>query len=105
MSANANVATRVIPARDVERAHRIRLICGYILAITLIAGLAVYGFDYYTMSSADRPFSPKHVLLKPSGAIGVKLGILGLIMFLTIFLYPLRKRWLWLSRQGSSRHW
>ena len=26
-------------------------------------------------------------------------------MFLAIFLYPLRKRWLWLSRQGSSRHW
>lgn len=105
MSANANVATRVMPVKDVERAHRIRLICGYTLAIALIAGLAVYGFDYYTLSAADRPFSPKHILLKPSGAIGVKLGVLGLAMFLAIFLYPLRKRWPWLSRQGSSRHW
>ena len=26
-------------------------------------------------------------------------------MFLAIFLYPLRKRWAWLGRQGSSRHW
>ena len=26
-------------------------------------------------------------------------------MFLCIFLYPLRKRWAWLGRQGSSRHW
>ena len=55
MSANANVATRVMPVKDVERAHRIRLICGYALAIALIAGLAVYGFDYYTLSSPDRP--------------------------------------------------
>jgi hypothetical protein len=35
----------------------------------------------------------------------VKLGMLGLAMFLSIFLYPLRKRWAWLGRQGSSRHW
>ena len=35
----------------------------------------------------------------------MKLGFLGLRMFLAIFLYPLRKHWAWLSRQGSSRHW
>jgi hypothetical protein len=105
MSANANAATRVVPLPDGERAHRLRLICGYTLAIALIAGLAVYGFDYYTLSTGDRPFSPKHVLLKPSGKIGVQLGFLGLAMFLTIFLYPLRKHWAWLSRQGSSKHW
>jgi hypothetical protein len=47
----------------------------------------------------------KHHLLRPSGRIGVNLGILGLVMFLIIFLYPLRKRWTWLGRQGLSRHW
>jgi hypothetical protein len=30
---------------------------------------------------------------------------MGLTMFLAIFVYPLRKKWLWLSRQGSSKHW
>ena len=40
-----------------------------------------------------------------SGADRLKLGVLGLLMFLAIFLYPLRKCWPWLSRQGSSRHW
>jgi hypothetical protein len=30
---------------------------------------------------------------------------MGLAMFLAIFVYPLRKKWLWLSRQGSSKHW
>jgi hypothetical protein len=47
----------------------------------------------------------KHALLKPSGRIGIKLGMLGVGMFLVIFLYPLRKRWSWLGRQGMSRHW
>lgn len=105
MSANAAVATATMPARSGERAHRIRLVCGYVLAIAIIVCLAVYGFDYYTLGSADRPFSPKHHLLRPSGAIGIKLGFMGLTMFLAIFVYPLRKKWPWLSRQGSSKHW
>jgi hypothetical protein len=93
------------PVVDTERGHRIRLFLGYLIAIALIAGIFTYGFNYYTLTSSERPFSPKHTLLKPSGTIGVKLGILGLAMFLAIFLYPLRKRWAWLGRQGSSRHW
>jgi hypothetical protein len=109
MSANATVATTAattaIPARNRERAHHTRLICGYMLAIALIVGLAVYGSNYYTLSSAERPFSAKHALLKPSGRIGVNLGFTGFAMFLGIFVYPLRKHWLWLSKQGSSRHW
>ena len=43
------------------------------------------------------------VELRPSGRIGVKLGILGLCMFLVIFLYPLRKRWAWLTKSDQSR--
>lgn len=105
MSANAAVATAVIPVRHQDRGHHIRLVSGYIIAISLILGLAIYGFNYYTLSTADRPFSPKHTLLKPSGPIGLKLGFLGFGMFLAIFLYPLRKRWAWLGRQGSARHW
>ncbi len=105
MSANAAVATATMPARSGERAHRIRLVFGYVLAIAIIVGITVYGFDYYTLGSADRPFSSKHHLLRPSGVIGIKLGFMGLAMFLAIFVYPLRKKWPWLSRQGSSKHW
>jgi hypothetical protein len=109
MSANAT-AVRLAPATakpvpDTEKGHRVRLFLGYLMAIALVAGIFAYGFNYYTLDSTERPFSPKHALLKPSGAIGVKLGMLGLGMFLCIFLYPLRKRWAWLGRQGSSRHW
>ena len=105
-AANARLATATAkPVADVEKGHRTRLFLGYLIAIALVAGIFAYGFNYYTLSSTERPFSPKHVLLKPSGVIGVKLGMLGLAMFLCIFLYPLRKRWAWLARQGSSRHW
>jgi hypothetical protein len=105
MSANASVATAVTPVRDNERSHRSRVAAGYFLFTTLIVALTVYGFDYYTLGSADRPFSPKHIALKPSGTIGIKLGFLGVAMFLVIFLYPLRKHWSWLMKKGNSRHW
>ncbi|MBZ5512531.1 MAG: hypothetical protein LAN70_15360 [Acidobacteriia bacterium] len=85
--------------------HAVRLIVGYAAALTVIFSVAIYGFDYYTLDAAQRPYSAKHALLKPSGAIGIKLGVIGLLMFLVIFLYPLRKRWAWLSRQGSTKHW
>src|SRR5882762_1828630 len=110
MSTQATAPTRVIlapakPVVDKERAHRVRLSLGYMLAGALVAGIFAYGFNYYTLGAADRPFSPKHTLLKPSGPVGVKLGMFGLAMFLVIFLYPLRKKWAWLGKQGSSRHW
>jgi hypothetical protein len=78
---------------------------GYFLFATLITALTVYGWDYYVLSSGDRPFSPKHIALRPSGRIGLSLGFLGVAMFLVIFLYPLRKHWAWLMRKGSSKHW
>jgi hypothetical protein len=110
MSTQATAPTRVIvapakPVVDKERSHRVRLYLGYMLAGALVAGIFAYGFSYYTLSAAERPFSPQHALLKPSGPVGVKLGMFGLAMFLVIFLYPLRKKWAWLGKQGSSRHW
>jgi len=105
MSANASVATAVAPIQDRERGHRSRVVAGYFLFATLILALTVYGFDYYTLGSTDRPFSPKHAALRPSGLIGIKLGWLGVFMFLIIFLYPLRKHWGWLMKKGNSRHW
>ena len=105
MSANASVATAVAPVQNRERAHRSRVAAGYFLFATLILALTVYGFSYYTLGSSERPFSPKFSALRPSGTIGLKLGWLGVTMFLIIFLYPLRKHWSWLMKKGNSRHW
>jgi hypothetical protein len=106
MSANATLApAAVVSVHNGERGHRVRLFLGYLLAIGLVVGLSIYGFSYYTLSSAERPFSPKHAMLRPSGSIGLNLGFMGFAIFMGIFLYPLRKAWPWLGQQGSARHW
>src|ERR1700687_2895109 len=104
-TASAPLSTAAVATKNSEAGHKLRLLAGYILAIALIVGIAAYGFDYYTAGANDRPFMAKHVLLRPSGRVGVNLGIAGFAMFLVIFLYPLRKYWTWLGRQGSARHW
>jgi hypothetical protein len=97
---------RVVPvAKPNNRGHRIRLVGGYVLAISLLVALTIYGWDYYTLDATQRPFSVKHALLKPSGAIGLNLGFVGTFIFFAIFLYPIRKRWIWLMKQGNTRHW
>ncbi len=101
----STLARPVPEARAAAGGHRLRLRTAYAAAVVLILSLAVYGFDFYTLSADARPFSPKYELLKPSGVIGLKLGLLGLGMFVLIFLYPLRKRWKWLGQQGSTKHW
>ena len=105
MSLNLTVPRVAAAAPNGERMHRLYLTVAYIAATVLLVGMLVYGFDYYWLSAANRALSPKHAYLKPSGTIGLRLGMFGFFMFLLIYLYPLRKRWAWLGRQGSSRHW
>ena len=105
MSLNLTVPRVAATVPDGERMHRIYLGAAYLIAGLLLVGMLIYGFDYYWLSAAHRALSPKHAYLKPSGTIGLRLGMIGFFMFLLIYLYPLRKRWAWLGRQGSSRHW
>lgn len=104
-TAPSPIPAALAAASNPEAGHKLRVRIAYLIAITLIVGLLAYGFDYYIAGPNDRPFMAKHALLKPSGRIGINLGILGVAMFLVIFLYPLRKRWTWLGRIGVSRHW
>ena len=105
MSASASVRSNVLAREDAERSHRLRVLLSWLLALAVVLVIAGYGWDYYTLGAADRPFSPKHEALRPSGPIGIKLGMLGVLLFFLIYLYPLRKKWGWLGRQGNSRHW
>ena len=105
MSASASVGTAVLTRDDPEKGHRIRLLLAWLLAAAVVLVIAGYGFNYYMLSANQRPFSPKHELLRPSGTIGIKLGMFGVFLFFLIYLYPLRKYWGWLGKQGNSRHW
>ncbi len=88
-----------------EVGHRIRVMIAMSASILLVTSLAIYGASYYLLPLDQRPYSDKHELLKPSGSIGIKLGVLGTILFFIIFLYALRKVIPWLSRIGTARHW
>jgi hypothetical protein len=105
MSTSASLRTAVLTREDPERGHRLRVRLAWLVAAALVLVIAGYGFDYYTLSALQRPFSPKHEILRPSGTIGIKLGMFGVLLFFLIYLYPLRKKWGWLGRQGNSRHW
>ena len=88
-----------------NRRHRFLVTVAASLAIAGILALTLYGFDYYGLNAVQRPLSPKHKILRPTGTLSLKLGQLSALMFVAIYLYPLRKRWEWLRRQGNSRHW
>ena len=100
-------ATSSIPSDRLwsERWHHIKLRACYGLAVSMVIGLTLYGFDYYYLDAIQRPYSPKHLLLKPSGLVGVSLGVLGTVVFLGIFLYPIRKSSAWMRSKGNTRHW
>jgi len=88
-----------------ERAHKIRVWIAGMAALVFCIGVGIYGFDYYTLPRELRPFSDKHELLRPSGLIGINLGVLGTVLFLIIFLYAFRKIIPALGRFGTAKHW
>lgn len=83
------------------------------LAVWLFAGFYVlvigwtlaHGFGYYRLPLEERAYHPLNRELRPSGAVGIKLGLLGVASFLGIFLYALRKRWRTLGRVGKTKNW
>ena len=64
------------------------------------------GFSYYSTSLEERFYHPDHVYLKPSGAFGHGLGIIGTLMILIgVFSYIARKRYKFLARMGRLKYW
>jgi hypothetical protein len=81
------------------------MIAGALILSVLILGVLMYGQDYYRLDISQRVLSPKHVILKPSGSVGLKLGIGGTLLLFSLYLYPLRKKWRWLQKIGKTKNW
>jgi hypothetical protein len=88
-----------------EKRQKAYLIMVASAVIALAIALSYYGWDYYILDYSQRPFSPRHEELKPSGSIGLRLGMLGLALFALVYLYPLRKYWPTLGRIGKTKNW
>jgi hypothetical protein len=70
----------------------------------LLAGSALGG-SYYLAPLAERVRHPLHLWLRPSGYVGQSAGIVTLLIFIFLWLYPLRKRFRWLAWTGAMSRW
>jgi thioredoxin reductase len=80
------------------------------LSIALLLALATLAFgiyfrDYYGLSPQLRPQSEWHVLLRPTGLVGLGAGIAAVFLILMNLVYLLRRSRLgeWIA--GSLQHW
>jgi len=71
------------------------------------AALAVtaWGWSYYAAPLGARLRHPLHALLKPSGTVGLSLGVAAFAFFLFLWLYPLRKKVKFLAWTGAVGSW
>jgi hypothetical protein len=60
---------------------------------------------YYLAPLARRVRHPWHAWLRPSGLVGQTAGLLALLIFVFLWLYPLRKSWKALAFTGSLGRW
>lgn len=70
-----------------------------------LVAVSIVGAPYYFASAGERVRDPLHPWLRPSGYIGQSAGIAAAIIFLFLWLYPLRKKWKALAFTGAVGKW
>jgi hypothetical protein len=79
---------------------------GLVLLVVVATVLFAFGgWEYYRAPLASRVYLPQHRLLRPSGPVGLTLGIAGAVAMLSTLPYAIRKRWRRLAKLGSMRGW
>ena len=73
--------------------------------MVLLLGITAVGWPYYTAPMGERVRSAWHAWLRPSGYVGQVAGILSLLAFAFLWLYPLRKRFRQVAFTGSMVAW
>jgi hypothetical protein len=82
------------------------LVAAAFVGLVSIAILALFGgWEYYRAPLATRGYLPAHRWLRPSGAIGLTLGVAGAVAMVSTLPYAVRKRWRPMARLGSMRGW
>jgi hypothetical protein len=75
-----------------------------VMCLPLLA-INILGAPYYTASLAVRARHPWREWLQPSGYVGQSAGIAAFVIFVFLWLYPLRKKWRALRWTGSVGRW
>jgi hypothetical protein len=85
--------------------HVLVLAGGFCLSVALVVLVVFDGWEYYRAPIASRGYLPQHALLRPSGPVGLTLGVSGLLSMLCTLPYAVRKRWRRLSTLGTVKGW
>src|ERR1035437_5884116 len=89
-----------------KRRHRLWIMLGAAAGIVAAIALCVNGLRYYILSADARFLSPHHAARPPRGTLGNARGIVGGVwLWAPMYLYPLRKKWKWLSKKGKTKNW
>lgn len=74
-------------------------------AIVIIVLGPLGGWDYYRTPLAARGYLPAHAALRPSGTVGIWLGVAGAAAMISTLPYAARKHIRLLARLGSLPRW
>lgn len=85
--------------------HVLVVAAAFCAMVALIVLIGFDGWEYYRAPLRSRGYLPQHALLRPSGPVGLTLGVAGVVSMLCTLPYALRKRWRRLSSLGTVRGW
>jgi hypothetical protein len=86
--------------------HRIYLATFVVIVLFTTFYLSIEGWTYYNTQLTERFYHDDHATLKPSGAWGHGLGIIGtLLILIGVFSYIARKRYRVFHRWGRLKYW
>lgn len=86
--------------------HRIYLATFVVIVLFTTFYLSIEGWAYYNTQLTERFYHDDHATLKPSGAWGHGLGIIGtLLILIGVFSYIARKRYRVFHRWGRLKYW
>jgi hypothetical protein len=111
-TASASVAGKTLRTAAAELAQPAKAL-GNVLTIAgvfcvVVAAVVLFGcggWEYYRAPLGTRGYLAEHPLLRPSGRVGLALGIGGAVSMLLTLPYYVRKRWRALARIGSPTRW
>ncbi len=100
-------AVRTTPAAASGRPSRVLILAAVAaIAVLLTVLVGLDGLSYYRTPLRVRAYAPQHKLLRPSGPVGLALGIAGAaLMFGGTAAYEARKRLQVLSNAGTMKAW